>query len=361
QHAWITKLQSSKTELQEFRRKSKRLLYSIMPRHIAHMLQEGIQPNSICESHKLITIMFAYSMDFKEVIQKLDPTEIVECMNQMVNVFDKCTEKFNVFKVETKADASYMIVAGFQDRPMNHHRRNSQASVATTINSATADDIALNAKNPLNLNQAEVIAGLALDLLKHSRKIINPITKAPFRVKFGLHSGGAVGGIVGNKNFQYCLFGDTVNTASRVTTTGDVGKIHVSDTSHDLLKSSQYFELAFRGRTEMKGKEVMTTYWLTGAKPAYLNQVEALSELSETNESSAATVFQQTMYQLSALPDAKKEETQENSLEENTTNSDNKNATGEQQSPARRLSKNVLNTLASSTLSDQCPFSGMKT
>ncbi|CAF4361710.1 unnamed protein product, partial [Didymodactylos carnosus] len=91
----------------------------------------------------------------------------------------------------------------------------------------------------------------------------------------------------------------------------------------------------------------MTTYWLTGAKPAYLSQVDALNELSETNESSAATVFQQTMYQLSTLPDAKKEETQENSLEENTKNSDNKNATGEQQSPARRLSKNVLNTLAS--------------
>ncbi|CAF1586753.1 unnamed protein product, partial [Didymodactylos carnosus] len=204
-----------------------------------------------------------------------------------------------------------MIIAGFQDRSTTH-RRESITSAATTTNSSQADDTDIVLKNALNLNQAEVIAGLALELLKNSKNIINPITKQPFRVKFGFHSGSAVGGIVGNKNFQYCLFGDTVNTASRVTTSGDVGKIHVSDTSHELLQASQYFDLAFRGKTEMKGKGMMSTYWLTGAKPAYLSQMEVMNELTEKEEGVTATMFQQTMYSVNtntAPPPDEKERT----------------------------------------------------
>ncbi|CAF0806920.1 unnamed protein product [Adineta steineri] len=274
QHAWITKLQSSKLELQEWRSKGRRLLYSMMPRHIAQMLQEGVLANSICESHKLLTVLFAYSIDFKDVIQKLDPQQIVESINATVNAFDQCSEHFDVFKVETKADSSYMAVAGIQDRSIQPHRRESTTSQSTTYSLSIADDLVNEMKNPLGLNHAEIVAGLALELVKSSKRVINPVTKQPFRVKFGFHSGPAVGGIVGAKNYQYCLFGDTINTASRITTTGDPGRVHISDTSYALLKDSQYFETQHRGKTELKGKGTSETYWLIGPAPAYASLID---------------------------------------------------------------------------------------
>jgi len=70
-------------------------------------------------------------------------------------------------------------------------------------------------KNPLGLNQAEIVAGLALELIKQSKKLINKLSKVSFKIKLGFHSGPAVGGIVGHKNYQYCLFGDTINTVIR--------------------------------------------------------------------------------------------------------------------------------------------------
>lgn len=72
-----------------------------------------------------MTVLFAYSIDFKEVIQKLEPQQIVESINATVNAFDQCSEHFDVFKVETKADSSYMVVAGIQERTGPMQRRGS--------------------------------------------------------------------------------------------------------------------------------------------------------------------------------------------------------------------------------------------
>ncbi len=77
------------------------------------------------QSHKLITVLFAYSIDFKDVVQKLEPQQIVESINATVNAFDQCAERFDVFKVETKADSSYMVVSGIQDRTVSNQRRES--------------------------------------------------------------------------------------------------------------------------------------------------------------------------------------------------------------------------------------------
>lgn len=77
----------------------------------------------------MLTVLFCYSIDFKDVVSKLNPQQIVESINSIVNTFDQCAERFDVFKVETKADSSYMAVAGIQDRSVQQIRRNSTTVV----------------------------------------------------------------------------------------------------------------------------------------------------------------------------------------------------------------------------------------
>ncbi|CAF3478037.1 unnamed protein product [Adineta steineri] len=286
QQAWVSKLQTSKLELKQWREKGRHLLYSLMPRHIGIMLQQGIVPNSICESHKLVTVLFCYTLDFKDVIQKLSPTEIVQSINEMIIVFDQCTEKYDVFKVETKADSSYMLVSGIQQRISQ--RRISDRSDSSDQSYSLIDDNFNNEinhkKTNINLNQGEIISGLAIDLLKESKKLINKITKESFQIKIGFHSGSAVGGIVGHKNYQYCLFGDTINTASRITATSDIGRIHLSETSWQLLKDSMYFETSPRGKIPIKGKGEMETHWLINSKEAFIKEMNKYESTTNNNQ-----------------------------------------------------------------------------
>ncbi|CAF3425569.1 unnamed protein product [Rotaria sp. Silwood1] len=338
QQAWIAKLKHSKRELQEWRRKGKRLLYNMMPRHVAQMLQDGVLANSICESHKLITVLFAYSIDFKEVVEKSKPEQIVESINATVNAFDQCSERFDVFKVETKADSSYMVVAGIQDRAVGAVQRRGSTASGSTLHSVTlTEDLTGDVKNPLGLNQAEIIAGLSLDLVKSAKRLINPMTQQPFRVKIGFHSGPAVGGIVGAKNFQYCLFGDTINTASRITTTGEPGRVHVSDTSYALLKDTAYFEIQSKGKTELKGKGTVETYWLIGPKSEYTSAVEQDTFRLQDENRTTVSQHQATMY-----------ETANKSNPNNNQAADHSSPIKQPTNPQRRRG---------SIVSGNCPFS----
>ncbi|CAF3379063.1 unnamed protein product [Rotaria sp. Silwood1] len=120
-------------------------------------------------------------------------------------------------------------------------------------------------KNLFESNSTEIIAALSLELLQASQDVHNPITNKPLSLIFGFHSGMAICGIVGTRTYQYCLFGDTVRIASQMATTGEVGRIHMSQTAYGHLVRGQRFTMEYRGQVYIEGKGPIDTFWLTGS------------------------------------------------------------------------------------------------
>lgn len=116
-------------------------------------------------------------------------------------------------------------------------------------------------------DHAEQIATMALDLLHESGRFqVKHLPGVPLQLRIGLHSGPCCAGVVGLTMPRYCLFGDTVNTASRMESTGSSWRIHLSESTRDRLERAGGYYIDPRGPIEIKGKGLMNTYWLLGKK-----------------------------------------------------------------------------------------------
>ncbi|KAK8757693.1 hypothetical protein V5799_004676 [Amblyomma americanum] len=163
------------------------------------------------------------------------PLQVVNLLNDLYTCFDSIIEEFDVYKVETIGDA-YMVVSGIPLPNGNLHARE--------------------------------IARMSLALLHNVRSFtIHHRPHEQLRLRIGLHTGPCVAGVVGLKMPRYCLFGDTVNTASRMESTGMALKIHVSSATKSVLDTFKTFRLELRGEVELKGKGKETTYFLLGEDP----------------------------------------------------------------------------------------------
>ncbi|XP_014371532.2 atrial natriuretic peptide receptor 1 isoform X2 [Papilio machaon] len=214
----------------EEKKKCEELLYQLLPKSVASQLING--QSVVAETFESVTIYFSDIVGFTALSASSTPMQVVDLLNDLYTCFDSIVENYDVYKVETIGDA-YMVVSGLPERNGTRHARE--------------------------------VARMALALLDAVRRFrIRHRPHDQLKLRIGLHSGPCVAGVVGLKMPRYCLFGDTVNTASRMESNGEALKIHVSPTTKALLDSFGTFRLECRGEVAMKGKGVLVTYWLLG-------------------------------------------------------------------------------------------------
>lgn len=213
-------------ELESAQNLADRLLHNVLPPVIATRLKKT--PGTIADAFENASALFADIVGFTPLSNKLNPTEMIELLNQIYSHFDELVDKYGVEKIRTIGD-SYMVASGVPTPRPDH---------------------------------AQALAHLALDMLAYCKHLKEKGQPLQFRI--GINSGPLIAGIIGNKKFQYDIYGDTVNTASRMESHGEPGKIQVTQATYELLKDE--FVLESRGKIEVKGIGLMETWFVTGRK-----------------------------------------------------------------------------------------------
>lgn len=223
----ITQRKQMECALRKEQKKTDSLLLNILPEPIADRLKN--EPGVIADKFEKATILFADLVDFTQISTTMSATKLVYLLNEIFSIFDQLSEKHGLEKIKTIGDA-YMVAGGIPIQRPDH---------------------------------AEAIAEMALDMLVAIQEL-NVKLDANFEIRIGINSGPVVAGVIGTKKFIYDLWGNAVNTASRMESHGIPGRIQVSHYTYDLLQYKYEFEE--RGLIEIKGKGEMRTYFLTGRK-----------------------------------------------------------------------------------------------
>ena len=211
--------------IDEEREEIERLLRNILPQSIADELKrnQGI----IANKFNAITILFADIVGFTSLSAKISPDELIIFLNEIFSIFDRLVDQYGLEKIKTIGDA-YMVAGGLPI-PRNDH--------------------------------AEATANFALELQQEIKDFRTKSNQA-FDLRIGIHTGPAIAGVIGVKKFIYDIWGDSVNTASRMESHSIPGKIQVSEETFKLLKNKFIFKE--RGIIKVKGKGEVKTYFLQG-------------------------------------------------------------------------------------------------
>lgn len=209
------------------KKRSEELLLNILPEQVAEELKEKGEAEA-----RLIdeaTVLFTDFKGFTAMSEKVSPKELVKDLHECFSAFDHIMQKHRLEKIKTIGD-SYMAAGGLP-----------------TPNTTHASDAIKAAQEMIQF----------IEQGKH-RKIAAGLPY--FEIRIGIHTGPVVAGIVGVKKFQYDIWGDTVNTASRMESSGEVGKINISETTYELVKDK--FNCTHRGKITAKGKGEIDMYFV---------------------------------------------------------------------------------------------------
>lgn len=209
------------------KKKTESLLLNILPFEVANELKTS--GTSEARQYSNVTVLFTDFVNFTGISEQMNPKELVKEINKNFTAFDLIMEKYGVEKIKTIGDA-YLSVCGLPIENPNHAERILDASLA--LQSYIAEN------------------------------------KSKFQIRIGVHSGPVVAGIVGVKKFAYDIWGDTVNTASRMESSGEPGKINISEATYLLIKDK--FDCTYRGKIDVKNKGLIDMYFVNRKNDAPL-------------------------------------------------------------------------------------------
>ncbi len=210
-------------EIDRLHRENERLLLNVLPASIATKLKQ--QVGIIAEGFDDVSVLFTDIVGFTALSSRLTPTALIEMLNRVFSIFDELAEEHGLEKIKTIGDA-YMVAGGLPEPHADH---------------------------------LLAMAKMALAMQKRVAELHDEFDGLSLRL--GIHTGHVIAGVIGIRKFIYDIWGDTVNTASRLESHGVPGRVHVSDTVYERLKGS--FEFESRGVIELKGRAPMHTYFLT--------------------------------------------------------------------------------------------------
>lgn len=203
--------------------KSERLLLNVLPKEIAPALKDG--QDNIAEYYPEASVLFADIVGFTQLSARMNPREMVAILNDIFSYFDTLVEQYGLEKIRTIGD-NYMVASGVPVPRKDH---------------------------------AAALADMAVDLRQHIRQLPEYYgMKIDFRV--GINSGPLVAGVIGRKKFHYDIWGDTVNIASRMESTGEPGRVQITTATYGLIH--HHFHCTPRGTILVKGKGEMQTWYL---------------------------------------------------------------------------------------------------
>lgn len=223
---YSNRLEDAHMKHEELKAKGDDLLYSMLPRQVADILRQGNDSYASCQTIEEVSVLFA-EVSLAAESDTMSAMDVMRTVNELYNLLDRITDKYSVFKVETVGGV-YMVVGGAPEYRHDHCAQ---------------------------------VGGLALHMLQEVART----TSRTHNLRIGIHVGPVAAGVVGLKLPRYCLFGDTVNTASRMQTNSKLGRVHITEKCARQLEKFN-FTTTFRGKLHIKGKGEMNTYWLNYRK-----------------------------------------------------------------------------------------------